>query len=128
MSVVVNVVAHSDVVVYVPDAVYYYRNRNTSLLHSGITIDRLKEDLRGSETMRNQLVDFAPEYEKQVERLKLHYDFGCVSNYVMQGKGSRSILYSLMKSAPYIRESSKIPEVKELCEKIERFNSEKEVK
>lgn len=119
MSVVVNVVAHSNVAVYVPNAVYYYRNRNTSLLHSGITIDRLKQDLRGSETMRKQLEEFAPEYEREVEELKLYYDFGCVSNYVMQGKGTRSALYSLMNVAPLIRESCKIQKVKKLCEAIE---------
>lgn len=86
MATVVNVCAGANRAVYYPDAIYYYRMREKSLLHGTVTLERFNEDLRGSEIMKQQLSEHAPNRKQEIERLKMFYDIGCYINFVKSKK------------------------------------------
>jgi glycosyltransferase involved in cell wall biosynthesis len=107
MATVVNVCAGAERAVYCPDAIYYYRIREKSLLHGTVTAERFAEDLQGSEIMKNHLLERAPMEEDKIKRLKFFYDMGCAINFIKttlkaknpgnEKTGKSSVLFSLFK-------------------------------
>jgi len=86
MANVVNVCASANRAVYIPEADYFYRLRKKSLLHRTVTRERFYEDLRGSEIMRKQLIERAPEKTGEINKLKFYYDISCYINYIRSAK------------------------------------------
>lgn len=81
----------------VPDAVYYYRQREKSLLHGTVTKERYEKDLAASQEMVRQLTEYAPQYKQKFKRLKFQYDFGCYMAYIDSNPNAKqsSILFAL---------------------------------
>ncbi|MCD8362334.1 MAG: glycosyltransferase [Lachnospiraceae bacterium] len=103
MAVVIGVVTKANVAATAPGAVYYYRDRHTSLLHSNVNAERLQEDLQGSAIMREQLLEIAPDRQEDIRALKLQYDIGCINQFVKQRKGG-SRLAAFQKALSYMEE------------------------
>lgn len=88
MMTVPPVIATAKAAVYTPKAVYNWRHRKRSLLHGTVTEERLIKDLIASQKMVERLTELHPNYKECFESLKLQYDIGCVSNYLIS-KGNR---------------------------------------
>lgn len=86
MSTVPGVCARARKAVYNPLAIYFYRQREKSLLHGTVTEKRFHEDLRGSEIMRQQLLAYAPDKEIGIDLLKFYYDMSCYKQFVNSAK------------------------------------------
>lgn len=66
----------------VPDAIYFYRQREKSLLHGTVTKERYEKDIAASQEMVRQLTEYAPQHKQKFRSLKFMYDVGCYKNYI----------------------------------------------
>jgi len=100
MMTVPRIIASARSAVYVPEAVYYWRQRTKSLLHGTVTQERYDKDLRASEIMCQQLCEIMPDKKNDIYRLKLVYDSCCYANFRQSIKEptQESGLYSITKS------------------------------
>jgi len=107
LAIIPGICAKANRAIYTPDAVYYYRLREKSLLHGMVTHERLHEDLQGSEIMRQQLLSQAPEMEGKINLLKTNYDFGCCLSFIRSKKNTKekeSALYHLLNHGNYVKD------------------------
>lgn len=89
MMTVPAVIAKAENAVYVPEAVYYWRQREKSLLHGTVSRKRYLRDLAASSEMVRQLVSLHPNREDDFLFLKHVYDFGCLSAYLQSNPNAR---------------------------------------
>lgn len=85
MMTVPPVIARAKSAVYVPDAVYSWRQRRKSLLHGTVTEERFERDLLASSEMVQQLTELHPTRREKIELLRFSYDVGCLANFLMSG-------------------------------------------
>ncbi len=99
MMTVPQVIVKANSAVSVPSSVYYYRQRERSLLHGTVTRERFFKDVLASREMREQLNEYAPERKSDFNVLKFQYDIGCCVNYIKSNhdKPHGSILFELQK-------------------------------
>lgn len=104
MAITLDIITNANRAVYVPEAIYYWRQRKKSLLHGSVSFDRLLEDLSGSQMMREKLLKKHPERKDDAESLKKFYDLCCITNFVKtakQNKGTGSVLYKMLEGSFY---------------------------
>lgn len=99
MMIVPPIIAKAKAAIYVPEAVYYYRQREISLLNGTVTRERYLKDIQASAKMVEDLIKYAPQYEKEFSRLKFQYDAGCYVNYVRSNgiKRNKSFLFDMLQ-------------------------------
>lgn len=116
MMTVPQVIIKAQCAVYVPTAIYFYRQRERSLLHGTVTKERFQKDVVASGKMREQLCEVAPDKATDFSILKLQYDIGCCANYVKsnQGELQSSTLFELNKMYEQTGEPDLIEIIKEL--------------
>ena len=98
-ATVLSVCQRAKRVVYVPDAVYYHRVREGSLMNGTVTLERYHELRRGTEIMRQQFLKQAPEKESKINAMKSMYDLLGIACYLNSSKKGEkgSILYRCFK-------------------------------
>mgnify|MGYP002519106108 FL=1 len=89
MMTVPPVIAKAKSAVYVPDAVYSWRERKKSLLHGTVTEERFEKDLVASNEMVQQLAELHPMRREEFEHLRFTYDVGCLANFLTSGNGRK---------------------------------------
>ena len=85
MMTVPPVIAKAKAAVYVPDAVYSWRERKKSLLHGTVTEERFEKDLFASNEMVRRLTELHPTRREEFELLRFNYDVGCLANFLTSG-------------------------------------------
>lgn len=105
MMTVPPVIIRAKSAVCVPEARYFYRQRERSLLHGTVSRKRYLKDLAASSAMLDQLCAHSPEKRDGFQMLKLQYDFGCLANYLgtnpekAHGRSKLSILAQGIKDS-----------------------------
>lgn len=114
MAIVPGIVASAKIAVRDISPVYYYRIRKKSLLHGTVSVKRFREDLRGSEAMRESLVRISEGHKEDIELLKLQCDLGCIANY-FQSNRNKSILFNACSISDDLYATSEFGIVKEIA-------------
>lgn len=100
MQIVPSVIAKAKAAVCCPEAKYFYRQRERSLLHGTVTLDRTVKDFRASRIMVDRLAKHCAERQQDFERLKFQYDLGCFASYLQSGgraQRKQSWLFQLLE-------------------------------
>lgn len=86
---------------YVPNAEYFYRQRDKSLSHGTVTAERLRKNLHASKAMLQSLTEYAPERVADFSLMRMCYDLGCAGSFLSSNSGiakGKSKLYALMQA------------------------------
>lgn len=119
MMTIPQVIIKAKSAVSVPTAIYFYRQREQSLLHGTVTRERFHKDVIASGIMREQLSEVAPDRALDFNMLKLQYDIGCCANYVKsnQEELQSSTLFELQKMYEQTGEPDLLESIKNIFSK-----------
>lgn len=101
VQAVTSVLTKACCVVYSCHSVYYYRQRQSSILHT-VSLSGYRQNYKATSAMVQAIKDFSPDKVKQAETLKVFYDFCCLQNYLKhcpKELKSKSILYIMCETA-----------------------------
>lgn len=101
VMVVPPVIITAERAVCVPNAEYFYRQRDESLVHGTVTAERFRKNIYASEVMLQKLTEYAPKRVSDFSFLRMGYDLNCALLFLRSNPGlakGKSRLYVLSQA------------------------------